>query len=292
MIPITPELLRQNPLPAPQEGDKDGRGRVLVVGGSLDLPGAALLAATAALRTGAGRLRIATCRSLAATLGLAVPEARVIALEESDAGGLASSNAARLAEAAASMDAVLIGPGMDPADASPLTARLLASLKGPAVLDAGALAALPGLEGELGALAGKLILTPHAGEMAKLLGAERAGIEADPAGAARQAAARFASVVVMKGAKTHVVVPGGGTWLFEGGSVGLATSGSGDALAGIIAGALARGAEPAWAAVWGVFLHGEAGARLMRGGGGIGFLAREISGEVPAIMASVAPGPG
>ncbi len=286
MILVTPELLRLHGLPAPEAGSKDGRGGVLVAGGSLAVPGAVVLAGTAALRAGAGRLRIATCRSLAAAVGLAVPESLVIGLEETEAGGIAADNADRLAAAAARMDAVLIGPGMmDPPATTALAGRLLPELGSPAVVDAGALACLKQLAGKLKQGGGRLVITPHAGEMARLLDMEREAVEADPAAAAREAVARLGCVVVMKGAKTHIKGPEGPEYLFEGGTVGLATSGSGDALAGIIAGLLARGTPPLWAAIWGVYLHGEAGTRLARRCGGIGFLAREIAGEVPAIMA-------
>lgn len=131
---------------------------------------------------------------------------------------------------------------------------------------------------------GRLVITPHAGEMAQLLDRSREDVEADPLGAARAASDLLRAVVVMKGAKTHVVDPDGGAWLFEGGGVGLATSGSGDTLAGILAGLLARGASPSQAALWAVFLHGEAGSRLARSQGTIGFLARELAAEIPAIL--------
>jgi len=287
VTPVTPELLRAHPLPTPGEGGKDARGGVLIVGGCVAVPGAALLAATAALRAGAGRLRIATCRSIAPSLGLAMPEALVMGLEETPSGGIAPGEAERLAETAGRMDAVLIGPGMMGGDAAEALAfGVLPRLEVPAVIDAGALGCLPKLAGPLRR---QPVITPHAGEMAKLLGRTREAIEADPEAAARDAASALRCTVVMKGAQTHIVSPEGETWLFTGGTVGLATSGSGDVLAGIITALLARGAPPAWAAIWGVFLHGSAGSRLVRRYGGIGFLAREIAGEVPALMGAFAP---
>ncbi len=288
MTPVTRDLLRRHPLPEPAAGSKDGRGAVLVIGGSRSVPGAAVLAATAALRAGAGRLRIATGQSLALPVGMAVPESMVIGLGESEAGGIAPDEAARLIEAAARMNAVLIGPGMiDPAETTALSGRLVPDIEASMVVDAGALACLPNLAERLRERAGRLVITPHAGEMARLLGVERDAVEADPAAAARKAVARLGCIVVMKGAKTHIAGPDGALHLFEGGTVGLATSGSGDVLAGIIAGLLARGAEPLWAAIWGVHLHGEAGTRLMRRHGGIGFLARELAAEIPKLMAEL-----
>ena len=123
--------------------------------------------------------------------------------------------------------------------------------------------------------------------MATFLGISRDDVTADPLAAARRAAAMLQAVVAMKGACTHVVSPAGEAWSCDHGNVGLATSGSGDTLAGIIAGLLARGATPAQAAVWGVYMHGEAGNRLAGTHGGFGFLAREIPAEIPAIMADL-----
>ncbi|MBV8913539.1 MAG: NAD(P)H-hydrate dehydratase, partial [Acetobacteraceae bacterium] len=167
-----------------------------------------------------------------------------------------------------------------------LTVDVVSRLELPAVLDAGALGCVPHLSEHAPSVR---IITPHAGEMAKLLDCKREEVEADPAAAGREAASRYRCIVVMKGAQTQIVEPGGTAYLFTGGTVGLATSGSGDTLAGVTVALLARGTPPVWAAIWGVFLHGEAGTRLFRRYGGIGFLAREIPGEVPRIMAEFAP---
>jgi NAD(P)H-hydrate repair Nnr-like enzyme with NAD(P)H-hydrate dehydratase domain len=94
----------------------------------------------------------------------------------------------------------------------------------------------------------------------------------------------------MKGSTTYIVSPQGAAWLFDGGHVGLAVSGSGDTLAGFIVALLARGAPPIHAALWAVYLHGEAGCRLARSVGPLGFLAREIPGEVPRLLAELASG--
>ncbi len=293
MNDVTPAVLRAHPLPVHQEGSKDARGRVLIVGGSLDVPGGALLAAEAALRAGAGKLQIGTCRSIAPQMGLLMPEALVFGLDETEAGGIGPGSADRLAQAAGRSDALLIGPGMmeQPATGA-LAAALLDRVEGiPAVLDAGALDGMQDRASALRRHAGRVVITPHCGEMAQLLGVPRDDVEADPLAAARQAAALLHSVVVMKGARSHIVSPQGEAWLFTGGTIGLATSGSGDTLAGVITALLARGAVPVWAAIWGVFLHGEAGTRLARRYGGIGFLAREIPGEVPAIMAEYSAAP-
>jgi hydroxyethylthiazole kinase-like uncharacterized protein yjeF len=135
-----------------------------------------------------------------------------------------------------------------------------------------------------GGHAGKIVATPHSGEMAKFLDVPRDQVDNGPLRAARQAAAALQAVVAMKGASTHVVSPDGEAWFCENGSIGLATSGSGDTLAGILAGLLARGTKPALATIWAVYMHGEAGRRLAMRNGTFGLLAREIPVEIPSIM--------
>jgi hydroxyethylthiazole kinase-like uncharacterized protein yjeF len=288
---VTPDLLREMPLPRPEPGgDKEGRGRVLVVAGSVDVPGAALLAGEAALRAGAGKLQIATCRPVAAQLGAALPEALVAGYPETQEGGIDPACADLLIARAEKSEAVLIGPGMGDRDAvAALATALLAGVDGPGfVVDAAALTCCQDRPEVLRRQAGRIVLTPHAGEMAAFLDRDRDEISADPLLAARQAAARTQAVVVMKGACTRIVSPQGEAWTCDHGNVGLATSGSGDTLAGIIAGLLARGATPLAAAIWGVYLHGEAGERLARSVGAIGYLAREIPPEIPRIMSALA----
>ncbi|WP_457094097.1 NAD(P)H-hydrate dehydratase [Microvirga sp. P5_D2] len=285
---ITPEFLNRIPLPQPAEdGDKDQRGRVLVIGGSTAVPGAALLAATAALRAGAGKLQIATCRSIAMHLGLAVPEALVLSLPETDSGEIDPRAADRLSERIARCDAVLVGPGMlDEKTAAILTADLLNCDSGVAfILDAGALGQLRGIASLLARHKGRLVITPHAGEMANLLGIDKHDVLRDPAAVATEAASLLHCVVALKGSRTHIAAPDEGAWTYSDGNVGLATSGSGDTLAGIVAGLLARGVTPLQAAQWGVFLHGEAGNRLAQTRGPLGFLARELLAEIPRLMA-------
>ena len=284
---VTADFLRAHPLPQPgTEGDKEARGRALVIGGGLQVPGAVILAGTAALQAGAGKLQIASVRSVAVPLALAVPEARVIALPETEAGEIAPAAAEPLERYVGAAQAVVIGPGMlDEEAAAALTGSLLKVGGGPSILiDAAAMTNLPSLREPLRRHGGRVVITPHAGEMAALLGIPKEEVAADPVAAARETAARLQVVVALKGARTFIVSPQGEAWTAAQGHVGLATSGSGDTLAGIIGGLLARGATPVQAAFWGVYLHGEAGNRL----GPLGFLARDIPGEVPAIMAELA----
>ena len=259
--------------------------------GSPEVPGAALLAGVAALRAGAGKLQIATASSIAPHLGLAVPEALVVALPESPEGGIGPVAARLLVPRLARCDAVLIGPGMlDEEAVRDLAAVVLDGADGPTfVLDAGALTRLAEITQPLRRQGGRVVITPHAGEMATLLGVPRTAVLADLLGSAREAASLLQAVVALKGATTYIVSPQGEAWFFDEGNVGLATSGSGDTLAGIIVGLLARGAKPLEAAMWGVYLHGEAGNRLSHIHGHVGFLARELLDAIPRIMADIAP---
>jgi ADP-dependent NAD(P)H-hydrate dehydratase len=288
-IELTRRSLRKIPLPEPNaSSDKDARGRVLAIGGCSQVPGSIVLAGVAALRAGAGKLQLATVSSVAPALGIAVPESLVVALPESRNGEIAGARAvALLREYAGENDAVLVGPGMSSDRAAhaliaPLVRRMCddATL----VLDAAAILALRHEEGMLLPLAGRAVLTPHTGEMASLLGVEKDDIESDPPSAARLAAERFGALVVLKGAESWIAQPDGIVHHFDGGSVGLATSGSGDTLAGIVVGLAARGAPAAHAAMWAVYLHAAAGRVLAKRMGRIGFLARELLDEIPMLV--------
>ena len=288
---ITPRVLRAWPLPAPDEaGDKETRGRVLVVGGAPEMPGAVVLAGVAAARAGAGKLQLATCRSVAPFVAISVPEARVFALPETRAGALSAAGVGRIAEFINAAQAVLVGPGMlDEAAIARFMRSLLARVNGRPVLvlDANALTSLAHAPEHVRRLRGRVVLTPHAEEMGELLGCEKATVERDRAGALLRAVARFNAVVVLKGRETLVAAPGSRVYRNRAGNVGLATSGSGDTLAGLIAGLAARGAAPLQAAAWGVYLHARAGERLARRRGLLGYLARELPDEVPALMAQL-----
>ena len=296
---IDTALLRSWPLPVPgNDADKEERGHVLVLGGSRDMPGAVILAATAALRAGAGKLTIATGRSVAQLVALALPESRVIGLAETEAGGFTTDAVDTLDPLADKISAILIGPGMQVEAA---TARLVHALlprledgcaRGEVriVLDANAMGAI--LYPPAGAAPFRfrqsVLVTPHAGEMAHLTGSTKDDILAAPDRHALDAAQRWNAVVALKGARTVIATPEGERWQHEGGNVGLATSGSGDVLAGIVAGLAARGADLAQAVGWGVALHARAGEKLAERYGKLGYLARELPEIIPALMEQAA----
>ncbi|MDB5093767.1 MAG: carbohydrate kinase [Candidatus Eremiobacteraeota bacterium] len=277
-------LLRRWPMPVPEAGSKEERGEVFVVAGAAQTPGAAILAATSALRAGAGKLKVATAASVAAHVAAAVPESLVVALDDLPSGGFAIENAPTIVGHANGADALVLGPGLiDEAASGSLACAVLAQLTTPVLLDAAALAGCATDPDVLHRLGGRAVLTPHAGEMARMMGTERNAVEEDPARFARDAARRLRAMVVMKGATTYVAQPDGALFCNIEGDVGLATSGSGDTLAGIIGGLLARGLPPLGAAVWGVYLHAQAGRALSQRIG-LGFLAREIPDEIPGLM--------
>lgn len=298
VVAITRPWLRAHPLPQPDgEGDKETRGRVLIIGGSPETPGAVLLAATAALRAGAGKLSIAAGGSIARLLAIEIPESLTQALPETEEGALSAEGIGKISEGLSGTDAILIGPGMVACEATTQTFRHLLPLCETCpemilVLDAGALPCLKGDAASLKSLEGRVILTPHAGEMANLLDLEKEDVLQNPQETAIKAARKFGAVVALKGAETYIVSPNGACYCNRTGNVGLATSGSGDTLAGIVAGLAARGAVPLEAAAWGVYLHGCAGDRLAERMGPLGFLARELLAEIPPLMAELSRRPG
>ena len=272
--------LKSHPLPPVVDGDKDTKGRMLIVAGSSEVPGAALLAAIAGMRAGAGKLRIATAASIAPGVGVAMPEAMVVALPEAR-GGLSAGAVKVIADQAESVDAIAAGPGMSQGGVCGDIAEALLESGAELALDA---ALLRSLEPPPDARTPTPILLPHSKELASLLDCPEDEIEGDPIGCGLRAAERYKAIVLVKGVTSHVVTPSGKSWTYGGGGPGLGVSGSGDILAGIVGGLLARGAEPLNALLWAVWLHGEAGASLAKKVGPIGFLAREIADEIPALL--------
>jgi hydroxyethylthiazole kinase-like uncharacterized protein yjeF len=270
------DFLRMWPLPDLSDGEsKEDRGRVLVIGGSREIPGAALLAAYASLRSGAGKLHIALPESAAVGVALALPEARVTGLSATPRGEIAALDDQVLA-AANECDALLVGPGMAATETSRRVATELVCRAPASVVDAGALGAETN---------GRAVITPHFGEMAKLANCSTDEVAREPAELARAYARDRNAIVALKSATTYIANPAGSLWIHRGGTIGLGTSGSGDVLAGIVAGLIAQGAQPEQAAVWGVVLHGAAGSRLSKRIGPLGFLAREIAEEIPTLRA-------
>lgn len=276
-VVITPQVLREWRLPE-IDGDKDDRGTALIIGGSPQTPGAVLLAGVSALRAGAGVLQLVAAESTAPALSIQVPEALVLGLPED------GRPPDRLADLAAQASAIAIGPGLGDVDqAATLIAYAVdaAPAGTPIVLDAYALGAL-GRDPDLIARGtGRYVLTPNRSEAERLLGDD---VGDDLMAAAVAMADRYKSVVSCFG---RIAEPGGRTWWEQSGGPGLGTSGSGDVRAGIVAGLLARGADLAQAAAWAAYAHSTAAQRLAPRFGRLGFLARELIDEVPAVLAAI-----
>lgn len=287
MSALDARWLATHPLPQiAHETDKNERGRVLVVGGSHTVPGAVALTAEAALRAGAGKVQIATVAASTTALGVAMPEAAVFALPTNDDGEISEGAAGSVATRADDCDALVLGPGMG--RGSEVGALIAAALgkRGDRsyVLDAAALRALSAYVDRVRAQEGRVVLTPHPGEMCALIGCSEREVAMDPQAIARRAASHFGCVVVLKQSETWIAVPAGALLHYAGGGPGLATAGSGDVLAGVVGGLLARGTPPLVAAAWGVWLHGEAGRRCAEREGELGFLARELLPRIPRLM--------
>jgi len=287
-LPLDAAWRAANPLPVHGDGtDKNSRGRVLAVGGSRSVPGAILLTGEAALRAGAGKLQIGAGASFAVPLGLAFPEAGVVALPEDAEGELAAEPRQALCGAAKRCDALVLGPGIGDRQAAARLVRLAADCARDdlsLVLDALAVACAGPLCDAVLAHRGRSVLTPHHGEMAALTGRDEEEVRADPDDTAADVAQRFGAVVVLKDTRTVIACPDGALLHYPGGGIGLATGGSGDTLAGLVAGLLSRGASPVVAAGWAVWLHGEAGRVVAARHGPVGLLARELLVEIPALL--------
>lgn len=256
----------QLPARAP-DGHKGSYGTVLVVAGSASMLGAAVLAATAALRGGAGLVQVSLPPRLQSLLPLAVPCATTL--------GRGRDLLAALARAAA----VVVGPGLG---AGPTTRRLVAEVlraaRGPVVVDADALnvlAPLPPAAAGRSRLGPNVVLTPHPGEAGRLLGTSAAEVQTDRRAALAALCARSGAVVVLKG---HGTLVGDGARCFTNrtGNPGMATGGSGDVLAGLLAALLAQGLSPFDAARLAAHVHGKAGDRVARRLGGVGLLASDL----------------
>jgi len=268
----------------PLDAHKRSVGTAMVVAGSSGMSGAAALAAMGALRSGAGLVTMATPASVLSEVHPRVLEATSLPLPETPVGTIASGAFELLTVKAATVDAVAIGPGLSTnPETVDVVRRTVATLPNPLVADADALNAIAGDPGSLEGRAAPTAITPHPGELGRLLGISTAAVQADRLAAARRAAERFQSAVVLKGYRSIVADPSGATVVITTGGPALATGGTGDVLTGVTVALLAGGAEPftaAWAASW---LHGRAGDVLQQEIGARGVLA----GDLPSAVAGV-----
>jgi ADP-dependent NAD(P)H-hydrate dehydratase / NAD(P)H-hydrate epimerase len=269
------------------ETHKRSVGTVLVVAGSRAMTGAAVLAAVAASRAGAGLVTLAVPEGILPVVETSITEATFLPLAETREGTIAEDAWASLEERLAAVGAAAVGPGLSthPATAS-LVRRMVAECPVPFVLDADGLNAFAGQGVHLQGHRSPVVLTPHAGEFARLTGVAAQDIGEDRVGHARKAAAEFRSTVLLKGSRTVVADPDGTAAVNATGGPFLATGGTGDVLTGTIAALLGKKLPPFDAAVAGAFLHGLAG-RIAADRHGEGTVASDVAAALPVAVAAV-----
>lgn len=280
---INARTLRRAPLPAwPADASKADYGKLLIVAGSRRLPGAALLAARAALRCGVGTVRLAAPASIAAALGMALPELMVIPLAETSNGTVARAALETVRAQFRPCDAVVLGPGLDEDEETADFIKALApSIPLPTLLDASAIVALT--KQDSGARKFPRVWTPHGGELETLAQIEMQDIENDEE-FALQWARENASTLVWKGRETLIASPDDELWRNTAGTRGMGTAGSGDLLAGAIGAFLAQGLRPAHAAAWGVHAHARAGELAAKKQGDDGLIASDFCERLPQAL--------
>lgn len=302
---ITPEWVAERLPRRPLNAHKGTFGRALIVAGSVNYTGAAALAAGAAVRAGAGLVTLCAGASVRPVVAGLSPEVTYLVLPE-DVGVLSETGAPLVLREVPQSQALLVGPGLGQDET---TRRLVWGVLGlgtarrprigfterqesppppppcPMVIDADGLNALAGLEGWHERVAAPCILTPHPGEMARLLRCSTADVQADRIGVATRAAREWGKVVILKGAHTVVAAPDGAAFVCPFANAALATAGTGDVLAGILVGLLAQGVNPTDAAVAGVYVHALAGELAARQTGPSGLAAGDLLRHIPAAMA-------
>ncbi|MDP2931567.1 MAG: NAD(P)H-hydrate dehydratase [Chloroflexota bacterium] len=268
--------------------NKGSFGRVLVVAGSINYIGAAYLACSGAMRTGAGLVTLATAASLQPILAAKLTEATYLPLPESSPGVISEEATRLIFQEHHRYDALLVGCGLGQ---NPSVVRFVKSMLierepalPPLVLDADALNIIAGIPDWWRWLADDAILTPHPGEMARLMGVSIEEVQSDRSGAAVKAATMWHKTVVLKGAYTVIATPDGRLRVSPFANPGLASAGTGDVLSGIIAGLVGQGVPLADAAAGGVYLHGQAGEMVRSELGDTGMLASDLLPVLPRVI--------
>lgn len=278
----------------PPDAHKGSFGRVLALAGSRSYVGAAHLACMGAARSGAGYVTLAVTPAVQSLIVPKLTESTYLLLPDDGDGVADPEAAATLREAMGGRDALLAGCGLGQHDTTRLLLdRLLLSTAPvplPAVIDADALNFLASTPRWWERLQADAVLTPHPGEMARLLGCGIAEVEADRIGAARRAAGEWGVVVLLKGAYTVAASPDGAVRVLPFANPALATAGTGDVLAGAVAGLLAQGVSPFDAATLGAFLHAAAGQLAAEETGEAGVVAGDLLPLLPRAIRSIRDG--
>jgi len=275
--------------PRPLYANKGSFGKVLVASGSINYIGAAYLACSGAIRVGAGLVTLATPQSLQPILATKLTEVTYLPLPEAQPGVISPEAASLLSEWLPQYDVLLLGCGLGQNQpTTEFVQKVISSLPkkdGPAlVLDADGLNILANSPKWWRKLKGDVILTPHPGEMSRLCGLSIEEVQSDRLGVAQQMAERWGQTVVLKGAHTVVASPDGQVRISAVANPGLASAGTGDVLAGVIAGLLAQGLKPFEAACCGVYLHGAAGEMVAGELGNAGMVASDLLLALPRVI--------
>ncbi len=268
-----------------RDAHKGDFGRVLVVAGSPGFSGAAVLTARTALRCGAGLVTCAVPETLMTTVEAASLETMTLGLPSGAHGGLSSWAVEPVLEAAAQVDTLAIGPGLGShAETRAAVRDIVLGTAGRVVIDASALDAFAGDLEALRERDGETVLTPHGGELSRLLDRPSAELAFDRAASAIEAAERSGACVVFKGARSLTASPDGLLFVNSSGNSGMATAGTGDVLTGVLAALLALPMDTVEAAACGVWLHGRAGDRAAQGLGEAGMTAGDLMEALPLVL--------
>jgi hydroxyethylthiazole kinase-like uncharacterized protein yjeF len=271
--------------PRSRASHKGTYGHLLIIAGSLGKTGAAALAARAAMRCGAGLVTAATAASQQPVLAALVIEAMTAALPETGTRSVAFKALDVINDLAAGRDAVAIGPGLGlDADTQALAREVVRTVDRPLVVDADALTALAGHLELLDAAPAARCLTPHPGEMARLLGTTAMEVERDRVGLARRLAVEHRAYIVLKGGGSVIATPAGEVYISPTGNPGMASGGTGDVLTGVVGALLARGLPPAAALQAGVYVHGRAGDVAATRVGQEGLIASDVIAALPEAL--------
>lgn len=263
-------------------------GHLLLVAGSAGKTGAACMAAESAMRVGTGRVSVAVPKSLNQVMENKLTEAMTIPLPETKDQCLSLQARRRLMELVLGMSAVAVGPGLSThPETAQLVRDLIRSVTAPLVLDADGITALADDPGLLAKAQAPVILTPHPGEMARLVGASTTDVQNNRLEVAREFARKHGVFVVLKGAGTIIAAPDGILYVNSTGNPGMATAGTGDVLCGMIAGFLAQGIDAMRSALLAVYLHGLAGDIAASEVGVVGMVATDIIGRIPTATRSL-----
>ena len=295
VVELSQEWVTEHLPPRPERAHKGTFGKLLIVAGSMEYSGAALLAGLGAIRSGVGLACLATPEAVGTRLMGLVPELVSMLLVEEAPGLTSPGGWRRLAAEAPAYDALVVGPGIGRQPATLRRARtFISELRHPAVIDADGLTALAEVLRWWESVRAPLVLTPHPGEFARLMRMSEGLADDDDhrADAAGEAAARWGQVVVLKGAHTVIASPGGDLLRSEIATPALATAGSGDVLAGSIGAFLAGGLEPMDAAGCGVAVHAAAGLLAEERIGQAGVIARDLANLLPTAIQHLRDGKG